>query len=170
MSQNFTARQYMKMARSRTSTIESQNVKICNASDSAIWRQFSAQIVGYPLYIIPLIGLSHLRRAFYSQPNGAAAPGINLIRFWSWRSSSLRMYYDAACAQTSVRYEKDARRAVQGAGERRIASRHLACIRGRCRVACVRRSALCLLNFERHANWQLTPRAVRWSTLEAPPK
>src|SRR5580693_3511196 len=41
-----------------------------------------------------------------------AVLGINLIQFSSWRSSLLRMYYDAACAQTGGRYEEHGRRVV----------------------------------------------------------
>ena len=85
--------------------------------DPGEWRIANQQL-GYPLYIIPLIGVTHilggvgllipnlprltewvyagiaidLLLAFYSQVNGGAVPGINLIRFSSWRSFLLRMY------------------------------------------------------------------------------
>jgi uncharacterized membrane protein YphA (DoxX/SURF4 family) len=85
--------------------------------DPSEWR-IATQQLGYPLYIIPLIGVTHilggvgllvpnaprltewvyagiainLLLAFYSQLNGGASTWDNSIRFSSWHSSSLRTY------------------------------------------------------------------------------
>lgn len=84
--------------------------------DPGEWRIANQQL-GYPLYIIPLIGVTHilggvgllipnlprltewvyagfaftLLLAFYSQLNSGGSTWINLIRFSLWRLSSLRM-------------------------------------------------------------------------------